>query len=260
MLLKRLALLGIAGFAVLLILIAGPRMMAGIELSSAQDVVRQMRSGQGATFQGLMQAIDTRRSAVRWDPGPRAQAELGEMLLTLAALDQPQAVEMRAELAAEAQAVTQAAIAKSPTQPFAWTRYTQALALRTETERAQSGATADDGTLSPVDRPLAMAIVTGPWQADLVATRVEMGLYFWYRLSDFTRRLVAGQIFIAARQDPERLAAVTRRQNALREVMALLLVDDALLQDFTRTYYYTQSIDAERAAEEEAAAGDDGQQ
>jgi hypothetical protein len=251
--LKRLALLGIAALGVLLVLIAGPRLMAGIELAGAQDVVREMRSGEGATFQGVMQAIDTRRDAVRWDPGPRAQAELGEMLLTLAALEQPQAVEMRAELAGEALATTRAAIVKSPTQPFAWTRYTQALALKTETERMQAGAAAEEaGAISPIDGPLAMAIVTGPWQAALVPTRVEMGLYFWYRLSDFTRRLVAGQIFIAARQDPERLAAVTRRQNALREVMAILLVEDELLQSFTRTYYYTQSIDAERAAEEAA--------
>ncbi len=256
MFLKRLALLAIAGVAVLLVAIAGPRLMAGIQLAGAQDVVRQIRSGQGASFQGIMRAIDTRRAAARWDPGPRAQSELGEMLLTLAALDQPEAAELRAELAAEAQAATQAAILKSPTQPFAWTRYTQALALRTETERVRAGAAAaDDGGISPVDGPLAMAIVTGPWQAELVPTRVEMGLYFWYRLSDFTRRLVAGQIFIAARQDPERLAAVTRRQNALREVMAILLVENDLLQEFTRTYYYTQSIDRERSGRGAAGAG-----
>ncbi|MGF1626890.1 MAG: hypothetical protein ACFCVH_18575 [Alphaproteobacteria bacterium] len=253
MFLRRVALLGVIGLAILLMLIAGPRVMAGIELAAAQDVMRQIRTGHGATFQGVMHAIDSRRAAARWDVGPRAQAELGEMLLTLAALDQPQAEEMRGELATEALTATRAAILRSPTQPFAWTRYTQALALKTETERLQAGTPVEEGEISPIDGPLAMAIVTGPWQADLVATRVEMGLFFWYRLSDFTRRLVAGQIFIGARQNPEQLAAVTQRQNALTEVMAILLIDDTLLHEFTRVYYRTQSIDSRREAEGQGA-------
>ena len=74
MFLKRLALLGVAGLAVLLVLIAGPRLMAGLELAESQSIVRQVRSGQGATFQGVRQAIESRRDAARWDPGPRAQA------------------------------------------------------------------------------------------------------------------------------------------------------------------------------------------
>lgn len=267
MFLKRLAMMCVIGLGVMLVLIGGPRMMAGFELAAAQDVIREVRSGNPAAFQGVMHAIDTRRVAAAWDPGPRSQAELGELLLTLAVLDHPQAVELRTDLASEALEATRKSIIKSPTQPFAWTRYAQALALVTETARAEAGLAGDaaasdvepseaDSTgaseITPVDGPLAMAIVTGPWEANLSPTRVEMGLYFWRQLSDFTRRLVAGQIFIAARQHPERLAAVTRRQNALREVMAILLPDDALLQEFTRVYYRTQSIEAERAAEEAA--------
>lgn len=268
MFLKRLALVCILGLGGLLVLIGGPRMMAGFELAAAQDVIREVRSGNPSAFQGVMHAIDTRRIAAAWDPGPRSQAELGELLLTLAVLDHPQALELRGDLANEALEATRKSIIKSPTQPFAWTRYAQALALITETARAEAAlsgdfaasdsAPADEaaaGTLeiTPVDGPLAMAIVTGPWEANLSPTRVEMGLYFWRQLSDFTRQLVAGQIFIAAQQHPERLAAVARRQNALREVMAILLPDDALLQEFTRVYYHTQSIEAERAAEEAEA-------
>lgn len=271
MFLKRLALMCIIGLGVMLVVIGGPRMMAGMELAAAQDVMRQIRGADPTSFQGVMHAIGTRRSAVSWDPGPRAQAELGELLLTLAVLDHPQAVELRGNLAEEALQATRAAIIKSPTQPFAWTRFAQATALVSETARMQAEAAPSAGAIgepatadpaasqqdaaepavSPVDGPLAMAIVTGPWEANLTPTRVEMGLYFWRELSDFTRRLVAGQIFIAAQQQPERLAAVTRRQNALREVMAILLPDSALLQEFTRTYYYTQSIEAERAAEQQ---------
>jgi hypothetical protein len=252
MFLKRLVLLCLIGVSGFLILVAGPRMMAGFEFSTEQDAVRRIRGGTEVTVAAVNQAIQTRRDAAKWDPGPRAQAELGEMLLTLAALDHPAAEELRPQLADDSLAASRASLLKSPTQPFAWTRYAQALALRTELDRiaaeAAGIATQTEGT--PAEGALAMAIVTGPWQASLVPTRVEMGLYFWYDLSDFARRLVAGQIFIAARIDPERLAAVTKRQNALREVMALLLVDDELLQSFTRTYYYTQSIDALRGAED----------
>lgn len=254
MVLKRLALLCLIGLSGIILLLAGPRIMTGLELSAAQDTVRRIRSAEEVTVAGVNQAIQSRREAAKWDPGPRAQSELGEMLLTLAALDHPAAEELRPQLAAESLAATRASLLKSPTQPFAWTRYAQALALSTELDRiaGEAGGTVEAVEGTPVDRPLSMAIVTGPWQASLVTTRVEMGLFFWYSLSDFTRRLVAGQIFIAARIAPERLAAVTRRQNALREVMALLLVDDALLQSFTRTYYYTQSIDAQRGAEDAA--------
>lgn len=252
MFLKRLGILCLIGVAAVLVLIAGPRVLAGMKLAEAQDIVRQIRGGEVSTFQGIMHAIDTRRDAVRWDPGPRAQAELGEMLLTLAALDQPQAVEMRGELADSALAATRAALMLSPTQPFAWTRYSQALALKTESERAAAGRVMAAGEISPVDQPLAMAIVTAPWQSELVQTRVEMGLYFWYHLSEFTQRLVAGQMFIAARQDPVRLAAVTKRQNALTEVMAILLIDDELFEAFTNAYYYTQSIEQEQGREQEA--------
>ncbi|MEZ5667851.1 MAG: hypothetical protein R3F55_10535 [Alphaproteobacteria bacterium] len=244
MFLQRLSLVCVIAVAAAIALVAGPRIMAGLELAESQDTLRRIRGSEQVNYGAIFEAIDTRRAAAARDPGPRAQAELGELLLTLAALDDPRAQELRPQLAEEAMAATRAALVKSPTQPFAWTRYTQALALKTELERAQGAAQA--GTVAAVDGPLSMAIVTGPWQASLVPTRVEMGLYFWYRLSDFTRRLVAGQIFIAARQDPVALAAVTRRQNALREVMAILLAEDDLLQEFTRTYYYTQSIDAEQ--------------
>ena len=256
MFLKRLALLCLIGLAGVLVLLVFPRFMAGVELSAEQDTVRRMRAGTTELAVGAInQAIQTRRDAARWDPGPRAQAELGEMLLTLAALEHPAAEELRPQLAEESLAATRASLIKSPTQPFAWTRYAQALALSTELERAAAQAAGEvlpAEETAPVDRPLSMAVITGPWQADLVPTRVEIGLFFWYRLSDFTRRLIAGQIFIAARIDPERLAEVTRRQNALREVMAILLVEDELLQRFTRTYYYTQSIEATHGNEEEA--------
>jgi len=228
--------------------------MAGFELSAAQDTVRRIRSATEVTVPAVNQAIETRRAAAKWDPGPRAQAELGEMLLTLAALDHPAAEDLRPQLAADSMAATRAALTKSPTQPFAWTRYAQAVALSTELDRATAAAAGEEAPaedVAPIDGPLSMAIVTGPWQASLVPTRVEMGLFFWYQLSDFTRRLAAGQIFIAAQIEPERLAEVTRRQNALREVMAILLVNDDLLQSFTRTYYYTQSIDAQRGAADE---------
>ena len=248
MLLRRLTLLGIIGVAAALVLISWPRMMAGFDLADSQDTLRRIRGGEVTSFGAIHAAIGTRREAAARDPGPRAEAELGEMLLTLAALDDPRAEELRTDLADEAIAATRSALLKSPTQPFAWTRYAQALALKTEIARIGSGEPAT--AITPVDGPLSMAIVSGPWQASLVPTRVEMGLFFWYRLSDFTRRLIAGQIFIAARQDPDALAAVTRRQNALREVMAILLVEDDLLQEFTRVYYYTQSIDADQRAED----------
>ena len=101
MFLKRLALLCLIAVSGALILLAGPRMMAGFELSGEQDTVRRIRGAGEVTVAAVNQAIATRRAAAKWDPGPRAQAELGEMLLTLAALEHPAAEDLRPQLAEE---------------------------------------------------------------------------------------------------------------------------------------------------------------
>ncbi len=231
----------------MLIWFAVPGVFAGHYMTSHRDTIRELRTGEPVTAGALYDAILARREALDWTDSPAVWAEIGELRLILAALYPEEAAET--DVVSDSISASRSAVEGSPTMPFAWLRMAEAMALR-------------DGAEADINAQLMMAIVTAPQHAGMVRRRVELALFYWAQLDDRARQYSAGQVRIAAQQDPSALAEIVKRQNALREVMAILLTDNELLQEFTQVYYREQGIEQERAAEEEAAeaaADDDGE-
>jgi hypothetical protein len=103
----------------------------------------------------------------------------------------------------------EAGLARAPADPAGWA----ALATLDLAESSASGR---------APRALALSLLTGPNEPDLLWKRLALGLTLWPSLTDGDRALMAEQFRLASERDPAALADLARRYAAADPIRAAL--------------------------------------
>lgn len=202
--------------------LALPRLIAALATLPSGPALEAARAGERVAEPHLSGAIAAARRALRWDDAAQGHADLALLLWEQARRADLSSAEGRA-LAEASRAELDAAIARNPSHPVAWTRRTQiALVL--------------DGIGPRLATDLAMALRTAPYDRVVLIPRLEIGLIAWPLLDADQRALVEDQIRMAAALDVGALAAVARRRFAVGVVRAALAADAAAGAAFERAY------------------------
>lgn len=203
---------------VTLVALGAPRLFAGAVAGPFDETVRTLGRGAMPDESQLRLALGSRLHAIDAVGDGQYHADLAALRFAEYTLD-PQARE-RLDVAIDAH---RAALERAPSQPFLWSRLALAQMLR-------------DGYGPPVGAALAMSLETGRVEPRLLMPRIELALAAWPDMTDELRAAFAGQIMLAMRWSPERLAEATRRHHRLGEVRALLAADPALRARFNLLY------------------------
>jgi hypothetical protein len=113
----------------------------------------------------------------------------------------------------------EARLSRAPADPAGWAALAQ-LDL------------AETGPSGPAPRALALSLLTGPNEPDLLWQRVELGLALWQSLGEGDRGLMGTQFRRAWVQDPARLVGLARRAGGADPVRAALGDDPAAAARF----------------------------
>lgn len=206
-------------FALSLLAIVVPRLLAVAQVAGYGDVSDRLGSGELAGG-ALAKAISDHRAALTWSDNGRHRGDLGQLYFAAARsyADDPA---RRSALLEQAARNYEDALSRDPGQPFLWTQ----LAI------AQAQISGMDARFAGI---LRLAIEVAPRTPRLVFSRADLGIRAWPRLDAHTRALVKEQIVQAARLDPKRLGRSIPGPNHRRLVRHLLADDPALLQRFLR--------------------------
>lgn len=199
-----------------------PRLFSSLYVSNYGKVLEELSAGRDVNPPYLALTAKAYTVALQWLADGGLWVKLGEIRLAqakAAGFKTPKGMKYLGE-SIEAQ---KAGLALRPSQPYAWTQLAHATMLK-------EGA---GPALAPL---LKMAITTGPYEPKLVLTRVELGLVAWPFLNGETKNLVSGQIRLAARYYPDRLARATKQRHGLRIVHRALLGHANLMRRFTSLY------------------------
>jgi hypothetical protein len=207
--------------ALALIALGAPRLVAALATLPSGPVLEAARTGERVAEPHLSAAVAATRDALRWNDEAQGHADLALLLWEQARRAGLTGAEGRA-LAEASRAELDAAIARNPSHPIAWTRRTQiALVL----EGIGPGLATD----------LAMALRTAPYDRVVILPRLEIGLIAWPLLDEAQRALMADQIRLAATVDVDALAAIVRRRFAVGVARAAL-ADEPTAAAFERAW------------------------
>jgi hypothetical protein len=202
---------------VVLIVLAAPRFVAGALTAPFDETVRALGGGDAVPDQALQLALGSRQRATSLTSDGRFFAEAAALRF---AAYQRDPVAERLDLAIDAH---RAAVERAPSQPFVWTRLATAVLSR-------------DGYVPEVGAALRMSLLTGRFEPRLVLPRLELALPLWKRLPQDVRDGLAGQIVLAMKWDPERLAEAVRQSHRLAEARAALAAHPELRTRFNLLY------------------------
>lgn len=174
---------------VLLLALAGPRLVAAVLGTPADRVVFYLEEGQRVTDEALAGLVAARRAAAGWHETAQDHRDIAAAELMLAHRGaNPQGYE-------DAERALRRSLAMAPVDPHGWARLAHAAALQGR----------DGGA---VVAALRASIRTGPYEPTLAAWRVAMMLRLWDVASVEDRTLFLAQIRQLAREDPDSLAAL----------------------------------------------------
>lgn len=180
--------LGLA-LGVVLLVLAGPRLVAAVLGTPADRVAFYLEEGQRVTDEALAGLVVARRAAAGWHETAQDYRDIAaaELMLTRRGA--------QASSYQDAERALVRSLAMAPLDPHGWARLAHVAALQGR-----------DGT--SVIAALRASIRTGPYEPTLAAWRVAMMLRLWDVATVEDRTLFLTQIRQWAREDPDDLAAL----------------------------------------------------
>lgn len=187
-----------------------PGLVAAVASLQGDAALALVRSGQRPTAAGTRRIVDGRLAALEWAPDPRAEIELGAVLLAMAGpLDGGSASSRRRLDGAAAR--LRAGLAQAPADAQAWHLLASALlALKRP----------DDAT-----RALRMSFRADPHTAQLSNARTLLGVKLWDRSDHDLRASVLREMQTLFRLDPVRGIRAALRTGSLPRLRAALAHD-----------------------------------
>lgn len=206
-----------------LIVMAVPRLAAGVITGPFDEVVRQIARGETVPRADLRFARASRISALRWYDLARLEADLGILNYTLAR-GEARGSELHGRLIEEAIAADLRAIKLAPTAAYSWLRLAQAHIER-------------DGAAADIAPYLRMSYAMARYDPRVVLTRLDIAFLFWNDLPDDLQRETEEQIRLAMKWFPVDLVRYTRARNRLAPVRAALADDPEVRARFNLMYF-----------------------
>lgn len=197
-----------------------PRTIAAFALLPGNQTLRLIQNGEAAKREKLEALAASRRRALAWVDSGRMWSDLALAQLLLA---EPRngGGKPRQELVDQALTSLDLALRAAPANPHAWTRRAYADLLTRGPSRSVSAA-------------LAMSILTARYEPDLMFPRLELSLGAWPYFPLHDRDLVLGQVRLAWRRSPVRLADIAQRTGQVAVIRAALAATPADLAAFER--------------------------
>lgn len=191
-----------------LLALAGPRMLAGVIVAPHASLPARLARGEPATLPCVDRAIAAHERALSIYENSRDRAHLGELYFAAAHMLGPQSGR-GARLLEQAIAAHRRALAQSPARPYSWSQLAVALYGR-------------DGGTRAFRAAFSRAIQSAPRTPQLVLAHAGLGLRTWGVLGPALRDRVRDQLAWAVTHFPRRLAR--RLPRALEARLALSLL------------------------------------
>lgn len=202
------ALLALA-VALPLVAAAAPRLVAGLLIDRHEIVFYNLEQGRERNaYPRLWSAIAGYQSALRWSEDSLLRQRLAQLYLAVSR-DPSLEPSRRALLLGRSIENQRAALARAPSDSYAWTQLALAL-FSTE------------GITPAFEEAFRRSIATGPHAPALAGSRALLGLRAWPRLSEASRALVADQLALAVEVDARRLVERMIGQGERRLALSLL--------------------------------------
>jgi hypothetical protein len=207
----RFAVIGVsASLGLLLILLAVPRIYAELLLLPGNPLINTIANDDESdvTTPEIEALLASRERAIGWTESGHVRLELAAAAILLAQREVGGGTRYHA-LMARARDALKGSLARSPADPYAWTRLAYA-------------QLAEDETADRIVPILAMAIRTAPVEAALIFPRLELCLIEWPYFPRAHADLFAEQVKLAWRQSHWRLVRLAIATGRRDEVRALL--------------------------------------
>lgn len=212
------AVAAIAGLTLLYLVV--PRTIGAFLALPGNHILQSVRHGEAVDDQALEALAASRRRAAGWMESGRLWSDLALAEFLLADRgDAGGGVNLdRVRQASESLHV---ALGLAPANPHAWTRRAYAEMLLNGPSEAAASA-------------LAMSMLTGRYEPDLMFARLELCLAAWRHFSDEDRELVLDQTRLAWRKSPGRLVDLAAEAGRMGIVRAALAAGPADLAELKR--------------------------
>lgn len=207
--------LAVLGLAVLLIALAAPRFVASLMKIPGNAAVADLYAGKPvdpARLDGLLAAYG---AAAGWIGEPDIRFQLARGLVERSRQGRDKTA------LAEAMTHLEAALEMAPAHPAAWAQLADIASLSRE-------------TWPRAGRALAMSVLTGPFEAHLMAYRLRVALRIWPGLDAETRRLMFQDARHGVERNPRQIAALADTPMARGVIRAALAADPVQLVRFER--------------------------
>lgn len=209
--------------ALMLLGLAGPRLISGLVSGPFDDTIRALGRGDDVSEKSALFARASRAAALKWYDNTRYASDLGALNFTLA-VREPRGSENRVKLVSRAIDSDRHAISLAPTSAFSWIRLAQ-------------GQIEIDGAAADIAPYLRMSYRTAPYDSRIVLRRLDLALSFWDSLPEDVREETAVQIRLAMKWFPRELVRSTRARYRLAEVREALRGEPAERARFNLLYF-----------------------
>lgn len=188
---------------VVLIAMAGPRLVAALLDGPADRVLFYLQRGAAVTDEALTGLIAARRSAIAWHETAQGHRDIAEAELHLIHRGRD------ASGFAQAERAVRRSLAIGPIDPHSWARLAHIAWRRDQDARAASAA-------------LRTSVEVGAYEPSLTAWRVSLIVPLWDAVGADDRAISAAQIRQLAQDEPSTLAQLGADAKAAR------IIDEAL--------------------------------
>ena len=206
--------------------LAWPRLLVGASEGPLDETFHSLSSPNPPSEEAVSRMLALKEQSVLVHGSAKTWADIGFLQLREALKLGPLTEDGKSKLEASIDS-HRTALTFDPRNAYVWTRLGQDLLVR-------DGPTAEK--LGPI---LETAVLFAPYDSRLVIGRVDISLAAWDQLTDPIKKLMNGQIHIAASQSPTALAKLTRERYALARVTDLLADDPVLLKRFVYAYAHS---------------------
>ena len=207
--------------AVLLLVLAIPRTVAGLVISFGEKPVGSYRSAPSLSDDQVRRLIETRERALRWIDSGLLRADLGQFQLYQARPTGTEPGTVDRPLLERASESLDRGLAASPINAHAWADLSYA--------RHLLGAP-DDAVLAAWN----MSMLTGPYEPELVLQRLRFSMTILDKLPAAERDLFDRQVRYALEAKPKQLADMALETETAPLISLILAREPAALAVFER--------------------------
>lgn len=214
-----LTLAGIAIAGMALLYLAVPRTIGAFQMLPGNRTILEIARGGDASRESLEVLAASRRRAADWLDSGRLWSDLAAAELLIAESGDAGADRDSIRRAA---AALRTSLRLAPASPHAWTRLAYAEMLL------------HDGPTDAAASALAMSMLTGRYEPDLMFARLELGFLAWPNFAIADRELVLDQVALAWRKSPKRLLDAALATDGTGILRGAFAGDPAILADLER--------------------------